>query len=212
MNYLDFEETSYEQLQAWIETGKSKQMPEDLVSYLQALELVRSMYDKYVSKKFIIKTLSLQPWSLSEYRAQKLFNEAINFFYANNEIKREAWAQVYADKLDKIALLAIESDDYQTAQKCTLEAAKLRMGEKSNQTIPRELLDRRPIFYTIEPKDVNLPKANRNKLAQWIDSLEDIPNDTRNRLHRDAMTGKSTGNVFDLEITDIPFVDVKDNS
>ena len=204
---MDFEETSYEQLQAWIETGKAKDLPIDLVNYLQALELVRSMYDKYAQKKFIVKTLTLPPWSLTEYRAQKLFSESINFFYANNEIKREAWAQVYADKFDKLALLAIANDDYQTAQKCTAEAVKLRMGEKSNQTIPRELLDRRPIFYTIRAKDVGLPEANRPKLAQWIDNLEDIPTEDRNRMHRDGMTAKSEGNVFEAEIVDIPFVD-----
>jgi len=209
---LDFDDTSYEQLQAWIDTGKAKGIPDELVSYLQALELVRGMYDKYAQKKFIVKTLMLPPWSLTEYRAQKLFNEAINFFYANNEIKREAWAQVYADKLDKIALLAIESDDYQTAQKCTFEAAKLRMGEKANQSIPKQLLERRPIFYTIRAKDVGLPEANRNKLAQWIDSLDDIPDEDRMRIHRDGLTDKAKGNVFDVDLTDIPFLDVETKS
>lgn len=209
---MDFDETSYEQLQTWINTGKAKDIPGDLVNYLQALELVRSMYDKYTQKKFIIKTLMLPPWSLTEYRAQKLFNESLNFFYASNEVKREAWAHVYADKLDKIALLAIESDDYQTAQKCTLEAAKLRMGEKANQSIPRQLLERRPIFYTIKAKDVGLPEANRIKLAAWIDSLEDIPTEERMRIHRDALTNKANGNVFEADITDIPFVDVETNS
>ncbi len=206
---MDFDETSYEQLQAWIESGKTKGIPADLVTYLQAIELVRSMYDKYSEKKFIIKTLMLPPYSLTEYRAQKLFTESINFFYANNEIKREAWAQVYADKLDKLAILAIEMDDIQTAQKCTSEAAKLRMGEKSNQSIPKQLLERRPIFYTIKAKDVGLPEANRAKLAQWIDSLEDIPNEDRIRIHRDGMTGKTEGNVLDADIVDIPFADVE---
>lgn len=206
---MDFDDTSYEQLQAWIETGKSKDLPVDLVNYLQALELVRSMYDKYKQKKFIIKTLLLPPWSLNEYRAQKLFNEAINFFYSSNEIKREAWAQVYADKLDKIALLAIADNDWTTAQKCTMDAAKLRMGEIVNQSIPKQLLERRPIFYTIRPKDIGLPEASRPKLAQWIDSLEDIPNEDRIRMHRDGMTSKSEGNVLDAEIVDIPFADVE---
>ena len=209
---MDFDDTSYEQLQAWIETGKAKGIPDELVEYLQALEMVRAMYDKYSQKKFIIKTLQLPPYSLTEYKAGKLFNEAINFFYANNEIKREAWAQVYADKLDKIAMLAIESNDFQTAQKCTMDAAKLRMGEKAVQNIPRQLLERRPIFYTIKAKDVGLPEANRSKLASWIDALEDIPIEDRMRIHRDALTDKAKGNVFEADITDIPFIDVETNS
>jgi hypothetical protein len=206
---LDFDETSYEQLQAWIETGKAKGISNDLVNYLQALELVRSMYDKYKAKKFIVSTLMLPPWSLSEYRAGKLFTESINFFYANNDVKREAWANVYADKFDKLALIAIEMNDIQTAERCTSAAVKLRMGERASQNIPRELLDRRPIIYTITPKDVNLPEANRTKLSKWIDSLDDIPNEERTRLHRDGMTDKSEGNMFETNIEDIPFVDVK---
>lgn len=209
MNILDFEDTSYEQLQSWIESGKSKGMPDGLVNYLQAIELVRTMYDKYSQKKFIIKTLMLPPYSLSEYRAQKLFNESINFFYANNEIKREAWAHVYADKLDKIALLAIESDDYQTAQKCTSEAVKLRMGEKAIQNIPKGLLDRRVIIYTLKPEDVGFPKVNRIQLNQFIDNLPDISNIERVRLYRDGMTDKAEGNVLDVENSDIPFLDGK---
>jgi hypothetical protein len=209
MSSLDFDDTSYEQLQAWVESGKTKGLPYDLVNYLSTLELVRSMYDKYAQKKFIVKTLMLPPYSLSEYRAHKMFSEALNFFYSNNEVKREAWANIYADKLDKLALIAIESNDYQTAEKCTMNAVKLRMGEKSNQNIPKQLLERRPIFYTIRAKDVGLPEANRAKLAQWIDKLEDIPAEERNRMHRDGMTEKAEGNVFEADITDIDFVDGK---
>ena len=206
---MDFDDTSYEQLQAYIETGKTKGIPDDLITYLQALELVRSMYDKYKAKKFIVTTLMLPPWSLSEYRAQKLFGESINFFYSNNEIKRDAWAQVYADKFDKLALLAIEMNDILTAERCTSAAVKLRMGEKANQNIPRSLLDRRPVFYTIKPKDVNFPEADRPKLNKWIDSLDDISTEERIRLHRDAMTDKSAGNMFEIDVTDIPFVNVE---
>ena len=207
MNSLAYNEASYEQLQSFIGTGKTKDMPADLVDYLQVLELCRSMYDKYAEKKFIIKTLTLAPWKLSEYHANKVFTEAINFFYSNNEVKREAWAQVYADKLDKLALLAIQDNDWTTARNCMQDAAKLRMGEKSDQSIPKQLLERRPIFYTLKAKDIGLPEANRTKLAQWIDNLEDIPNEDRIRIHRDGMTGKGSGNVFEAETVDIPFSD-----
>lgn len=209
MNSSGFDDTSYEQLQLWIESGKVKDIPAQLVEYMQALELVRSMYDKYDSKKFIITTLTLKPWSLTEYQAKKLYTESLNFFYANNEIKREAWANIYADRMDKVALLAIALNDVNAAKDAYDKAFKYRMGEKSTQIIPRELLERRPIFYTLRAKDVGLPEANRSKLAQWIDSLDDIPDEDRLRLHRDGMTEKATGNFLGAEIEDIPFYDVK---
>lgn len=209
MNSSGFDDTSYEQLQLWIESGKVKNIPEELVEYMQALELVRSMYDKYESKKFIITTLSLKPWSLSEYQANKLFAQALNFFHANNEVKREAWGSIYADRMDNVALLAIALNDVNAAKDAFDKAYKYRVGEKSTQIIPRELLERRPIFYTLKAKDVGLPEANRSKLAQWIDSLDDIPDEDRLRLHRDGMTEKATGNFLGAEIEDIPFYDVK---
>ena len=207
MNSLEFSDTSYEQLQLFIATGKSKDIPVELVRYLEILEVARSMYDKYQEKKFIVKTLMLPPWKLTEYHANKIFTDSVNFFYSNNEVKREAWAHIYADKLDKLAKLAIQDNDWPTANKCFQDAAKLRMGEIVTQNIPRQLLERRPIFYTIRPKDIGLPEASRPKLAQWIDSLEDIPNEERIRMHRDGMTSKSEGNVLDAEIVDIPFAD-----
>lgn len=211
MNYLEFDDISYEQLQTWAATGKPGNIPENLVLYLQSLELVRSMYDKYKSKKFILNVLSQAPWELSEYKAQKLFNDSINFFYANNDIKREAWAHVYADKLDKLALLAIEMDDIATATKCHLEAAKLRMGDKEIQNIPKGLRDRRVIIYTMRPKDVGLPEANKKKLNEWIDILPDIPSEDRLRLKRDGLTPGAKGNPFETDISDIPFIEADSN-
>ncbi len=206
MSSLEIDDSSIDQLQLWISSGKPSGMPENLIQYLQMLELVRSMYDKYAQKKFIIRTLSLPPWSLSEFKAQKVFAQALNFFYANNEIKREAWAQVYADKFDKLAMLAIEMDDLQTAHRCIADASRLRMGKESDTGIPKELLDRRPVFYTLTPKDVGLPGANRVKLAQFIDSLEDISGEDRLRLHREGSTPSASGNVFDIETSDIDFI------
>lgn len=209
MNSSGFDDTSYEQLQLWIESGKVKNIPDELVEYMQALELVRSMYDKYDSKKFIITTLTLKPWSLTEYQANKLFTQALNFFYSNNDVKREAWGNIYADRMDKIALLAIALNNVDAAKDAYDKAYKYRMGEKSTQVIPRELLDRRIIIYTIKPKDVNLPEADRTKLGKWIDNLDDIPNEERIRFHRDGMTDKSEGNLFETDITDIPFINVE---
>jgi hypothetical protein len=209
MSYSIFDDCSYEQLQLYIEKGKSGDMPENLVEYLSVIELIRSTYDKYRTKSFIIKMLGKPPYGLSEYDANKLYADALNFFYADNAVKREAWANIYADRFDKLALLCIEADDHEAASRNWEKASKLRMGEEKKQVIPRELLSRRPIFYTISPKDVGLPDANRRKLAQFIDSLPDIPGDERMRLHRDALTDQAEGNVFDTEIEDIDFADVK---
>lgn len=206
MNYSELDNIGYEQLQAYIFSGRNNDLPEPLVKYLEVLELVRSMYDKYKTKHAIVRLLSLAPYNLSEYKAQKIYCQALNFFYSDNDVKKKAWANITAEKLDKLALLAIANDDYECARRCFADAAKLRMDSDNEQAIPKELLDRRPIFYTIRPKDVGLPEPNRKKLKEFIDALPDIPTDHRLMLHRDGRTESQEGNVFDLNPADIEFM------
>lgn len=203
---MEFDDASYDQLQLYIQSGKKGTLPDRLVEYLKVIELIRSLYDKYTSKKFILRLLSLPPYNVSEFRAQRLYNDALNFFYSDNGIKREAWGNIYAEKLDKLALLHVENDDFEGARRCMLDAAKLRIGDERKQEIPRALLDRRPIFYTIKPKELGFPEVNRRRLAEWIDKLPDVPDIERMRLHRDGLTENSKGNVLDVDIEDIEFL------
>lgn len=207
MSSSGLDSVKYEQLQSFIMTGKTGDLPDDMVVYLSHLELVRSLNDKYESKTAILRVLKSPVYGYSDYAARKIYAEALNFFYSDNSVKREAWANIYADKLDNLALLAIESDDWESARRCFLDAAKIRMGSDDTNTIPAELLERRPVFYTLNPEDVGLPnKVNRHKLARWIDSLPDIDSDSRNRIHRDAMSPKAEGNILDIEEKDIEYL------
>ncbi len=202
----------YDQLQAYIVSGQQGDIPAELVEYMSHLELVRSMYDKYQSKPAILKVLRSSAYGYTEYMARKIFTEALNFFYADNSVKREAWGNIYADKLDNLALLAIESDDWEGARRCFVDAAKFRMTEDEQKDIPEELLDRRPVFYTLNPEDVGLPKSvNRHKLARWIDSLPDIDQADRARIHRDAQSDKAEGNIFDIPENEIEYLNNGDD-
>lgn len=207
MSSSALDNVKYDQLQSFIMNGRQGELPDELVEYISHLELVRSMYDKYMSKAAILKVLRSSAYGYTEFMARKIFSEALNFFYSDNSVKREAWGNIYADKLDNLALLAIESDDWEGARRCFADAAKLRMGEEQKTEIPEELLDRRPVFYTLNPEDVGLPgKVNRHKLAAWIDNLPDIDASERARIHRDGMTSKSEGNVFDIPEGDIEYL------
>jgi hypothetical protein len=207
MNSSAFERITYDQLQVFIDNGKQNSMSKELVEYLTLLEMVRALYDKYRTKKYIIDLLAQPPYELSRYLAQKIYADTLNFFYSSNPIKREAWANIMADKLEKLAELSIADNNLDNAFKCYSKVAELRMGKENQVEVPLELRDRRPVFYTINPADLNMPPVNRRKLAQFIDGLTDIPQDERSRLHRDALTGKSQGLVLDINPEDIEFID-----
>lgn len=201
----------YEQLQAYVMTGKTGELSDELINYLSHLELVRSMNDKYQSRAGIVRILTSAAYGYSDYAARKLYADALNFFYSDNQVKREAWGNIYADRLDNLALLAIEDNRWDVAKECFKEAAKMRMGSEPTNTVPDELFDRRPVFYTLNPEQVGLPgKVNRHKLARWIDQLPDIDENERRRIHRDGMTGKADGNILDIPEDEIEYLSKED--
>lgn len=196
--FYDDSKAEYEQLQSLIEKGEVKNLPEKVVAYYEQIDFIRCLYNKYESKSFIINAVTVQWPKLSKYQATNLYYECLNFFNLDNKVKVEAWANIYADRLDNMARICYELNDFETARRLTMDAAGLRgVGKEKPPQVPDELLDRRPVFYTIRLKDIGLPEANRNELAALIDGL-DIPERERSRIRKEAL------------IEDVPFEAVED--
>ncbi len=191
--FFDEEQKEYEQLQGLIERGETKNLPEKVVQFYEQIDFIRCLYNKYESKSYIINAVVTQFPKLSKYQATNLYYECLNFFNLDNQVKVEAWANIYADRLDNMARICYEMNDYETARRLTMDAATMRgVGKDKPNQIPEELLDRRPIFYTMKIEDIGLPRENRNKLAEMIDNL-DISESEKTKAKREAM------------IEDVPF-------
>ena len=191
--FYDEELKEYEQLQGLIERGDIKNLPEKVVQFYEQIDFIRCMFNKYESKSFIINAVTVQWPRLSRYQATNLYYETLNFFNLDNQVKVEAWGNIYADKLDNMARICYEMNDAETYRRLIMDAAQLRgVGKDKPNQIPEELLDRRPIFQTMRIEDLGLPKANRNELAALIDNL-DITEHQKSKVKREAM------------IEDVPF-------
>jgi hypothetical protein len=171
---------------------KINDSPDNMLALIDAdfeqVEFIRELFANYSSKAQIIDRIR-QKWStLRPYEAERLFNEVVNFYYVNNnEVKTEAWKNIYAERLDNLFLLCFNTNDFETARRCLIDAANLRgVNKEKPQQIPVEILDRRPILYSIKITDLGLTAANRNELAAEIDNYE-IPEKDKLRLRRDAM-------------------------
>ncbi len=171
---------------------KINDSPDNMLALIDAdfeqVEFIRELFANYSSKTQIIDRIR-QKWStLRPYEAERLFNEVVNFYYVNNnEVKTEAWKNIYAERLDNLFLLCFNTNDFETARRCLIDAANLRgVNKEKPQQIPVEILDRRPILYSIKITDLGLTAANRNELAAEIDNYE-IPEKDKLRLRRDAM-------------------------
>lgn len=197
--YFDEERNEYENLQALVERGDTKNLPEKVVKYYEQVDFIRCLYNKYESKSYIINAVTLQWPKLSKYQATQLYFDTLNFFNLDNTVKVEAWANIYADRLDNMARICHEMDDFETERRCIMDAATLRgVGKDKPNQIPDELLDRRPVFFTVRARELGIPEVNRNDLASFIDKL-DISERERLKVRREAM------------IEDVPFELVKND-
>ena len=164
-----------------------------MVNFYEQIDFIRCLYNKYESKSYIINAVVVQFPKVTKYEATKLYYECLNFFNLDNQVKVEAWANIYADRLDNMARICYELNDFETARRLTMDAAEMRgVGKQQENKIPDELLDRRPIFYTSKIEDIGVQREDRYKLAEYIDNLE-VPEKVKNRLKRDA------------QIEDVPF-------
>ena len=190
---FDKKVSDYQGLRAAIETGQGE-LPEHLQKYYEILDFIRSLYNQMNSKSFIVSMVRTKWAEISYSVATKLYYESLNFFYVDNGIKKEVWANIYADQLDTIANLAFENNQLDIAGRYKIEAAKMRgVGKEDPPQIPQELLDQRIVLYTINPADIGMKPVNRRELAEDIDNLE-VPEREKSRLKHDAMI-----------IDDIPF-------
>ncbi len=182
----DNEEREYCQLQALVEHGETKNLPAIIVTYYEQLDFIRSLYNKFTSKSYIISMVKLKWPQITSFFAGKLYNETLNFFNLDNDVKTEAWANIYADRLDNLAVISTEMNDFETARRLTMDAAELRgVGKEKPAQVPEGILDRRIIVYVMDPEKIGITKIDRRELAEIIDNL-DVSESQMKRLRRDA--------------------------
>ena len=164
---------SYElhELQAFMNSGQTS-LPEHMQKYLEHLDTIRSMHQKYNSKRFIINYLVASN-HVTRQEALRWYSDAINFFYLNNEITKEAWRNVYAEKLEDAASVAWHLNDMETFSRNIIRAADLRQLNKEDPpTLPADFYDRRTIIYSTDISKLGIKRESRVKLAEFIDALD----------------------------------------
>ncbi len=195
---MEIPDSKYDQLLTYIETGAKGDLTDEMVRYIELLDTIRSMFTRYQSRDVIINFLQKPPYNLSRYHAIKRFTDAVNFFYLDNEIKKSAWRNWYAEKLDRAADLVLKtatsSKDIDIYKNILLAASEMRqLNKEDKEELPEELFKKPVKLYTLNPELIGRKKANRDLLGKHIDAL-DVPEIEKKRMKSDAM------------VTDVEFV------
>ncbi|WP_278035896.1 hypothetical protein [Flavobacterium nitratireducens] len=167
----------------FMEKGNPNNAPEHIVAYLELLDMVRGMFlriDKFGSKEAIIKHLMVSPqYKLSRYKASQVCDEAQEYFYRDSKISKDAWRNIYADKIDKMinfAMLTVKDvNDAQKVVKMLIDAGALRaVNEPDKEELPKEIFQQPFVVYTWDTEALDMPKVNRQKLAEMIDKFPEL--------------------------------------
>ena len=174
----DFDEITLGSLQQWIATRNDEAMPYELGVYLEQLDKVYGWHQSMALENEIINNL-LTHYPLldgNRSKAKQLYADAINHFYLDATITQEAWANVYADRLDRMAILIMKTADnageLAKVKDLWKEAATLRgvYAEKKEQ-LPKEFYEKRYNLYTNKIEDLGLEPMDRPEIMEMIDGL-----------------------------------------
>lgn len=203
---MEIRDNKYDELLTYIETGARGNLPEVMFEYVNLLELIRGMHMRYKDRQAIVKFLQQPPYELSYYQATQRYTEAINFFYLDHEIKRQAWKNLYAEQIDRAAELVLKtatnSKDLDIYKNMKLAAVDIRgLNDPEKMDVPKEFFQKKIKIYTLDPRMVGKVRPDRRLVAKHIDSL-DIPEADKQRARSDAGLNE-TYDFIDTEESEI---------
>lgn len=193
---IDFDGIESGQIARILKTGDINSLTPAERSYFDLMRQVRGWAarmmmpggDRIVTKSGIIKLLKSDAYGLSDWMARQVYTDTLNFFYDQEGVTARAWSNLYADRLDNLAKLAMSMGKLKEAKGYIVEAAKLRgCYDDAAPEIPQELLDAAPVtIYTADAESLGAPRADRKEIDAFIDSIPDIPEVSRQRVKEDA--------------------------
>ena len=178
--------STIETIQKALAAGDTTEIPPALVAKAAQIEYINKLFLKLSSRQSIVEAVRKR-WPHLTYRViSSLYAESLTFFHSKNEIKVEVWTQLYADKLDNLANLAVAMNDLKTSKECIKEAATMRgVGKTMDNTIPKELLVRKRQVYTTDIEQIGLKPIDKKQLSAFIEKL-DLTVSSKERYKRES--------------------------
>ena len=191
----------WEAVQEYIATGSRGKLSPKEEHYLDLLNLVFSLDGQY-GKRNTIRFLVSPYFGFSYEQASNLYMEAIETFYANRGISKDAMRQKTADQYDALYIAAMNaaktSKDYKNAAEILdMKVKVLGLDREDVQVLTKQVYQIRYRVVSLDPESIGLPRANRRELEGIIDGvLAESPESERKRVKMEA-------GIIDYDIAEI---------
>ena len=190
---LRLEDISLDHIYDFIENGNPDDADPAIVEYLEQLDKVRGMklrFDRWASKDAIIGHL-IKVDGMTRYLANQLYNDALQYFYCDSTISKEAWRNLYAEDQEKdiavARMLAKDASDFAKISKMRKELAELRgLFKDDPEELPEEWFQKPWKLYAMDAEFLGMPAIDRPKLAKQIDTLPELTEKERELIKREA--------------------------
>lgn len=192
-------EVTLDDIYDFIESGNPDNAPEHIVEYLELLTRVDGMIRriaKFGSKNAVVKHIVLVEklfgQKLSYYKASKIYNEAIEYFFNDADVSKKAWRNFYANIMDQEITFSrqIKKDtqDSKRIVDMAKSAAELRgVYEEDKEELPDELFRSPFVVYSTKADELGLPKVDRNRLKEMIDKkIPELSEKEKLRIYQEA--------------------------
>ena len=182
-------EGAFERIQEYIASGSKGDLSDKERVYIDLLTLVYSLDGQY-GKRRTVRFLTSEPFGLPYQRAADIYSEAMELFYCNRKVSKDALRNKMADQFDTLYVAARDaaktSKDYAVAADILANKARaLQLDRDDPAKLPAEVYQ--PMFRLLSatPESIGLPAANRDELERQIDTVV-APEPVKRRLRTDA--------------------------
>ena len=194
---------AWEAVQEYIATGSKGRLSPKEEHYLDLLNLVFSLDGQY-GKRNTIKFLVSPYFGFSYEQASNLYSEAIETFYANRGISKDAMRAKTADQLEAAYVAAINvaktaKDFKNAAEILKMKAEVLGLDREDTVVLSQQVYNRPYVIVSLDPASIGLPKVDRRELGVLIDGVivsGGVPESEHRRISMDA-------GIIDMDIVEI---------
>ena len=176
----NFEDISLDDLLLFLEQGNMKNAPPKMVEYMQDLEMIWGMHKRgldFPNVESIINHLVLSKGFRRE-KARQLVKDAIYYFHLENDLPKETYRSIVADKGMKAFVAAIRlaksSRDYKDAFSILLDLGKFMSWDQEDVEKADDSWIRQLQVLSADLPMFGLPSVNRAEIGKLIDELPDI--------------------------------------